>query len=91
MLKGLPDVTTYYHRTFNIPQEGVLSTYFLFGKHRHATGRLPDGQDDIVDDEDNENGRRALKLAHGFDVSQPHLLIKGNISFVNSFGYLSAD
>jgi len=57
----------------------VYSTYFLFGKQKTIDLEGKDGDD------------RALLPAQAFDTSKPHLLIKGEISFVNSFGFLNAD
>ena len=105
VLQGMPNTTSYYNKTFSIPSEGVFSTYFLFGQHRvvdpdaEPEGEEKEGLDGFIDDifgDDRENehagpGHRALTPAHNFNKKQPHLLIHGQISFVNSFGFLNAD
>mgnify|MGYP000890466915 CR=1 FL=1 len=87
-----------YNQTFSIPYEGVFSTYFLFGKHKPVIddgGSLDDLFADIFDFEDDETPpdahKRSLTPAHAIEMTQPHLLVKGQISFVNSFGFLNAD
>ena len=48
--------------------------------------------DDVFgEDKPPGSGLRALTASHAFDTKQPHLLITGQISFVNSFGFLNAD
>ena len=78
---GGPEIKATFNETFTIPYEGVFSTYFLFGKRQNAP--LNTGED--------ESHNRVLAAAKAFDTSKPHLLIQGEISFVNSFGFLNAD
>jgi hypothetical protein len=78
----------------------MFSTYFLFGPHKAVQSDSDDIIGDIIDglfgeDDDKKNeqihSRRALNPSHELDKSEPHLLIRGQISFVNSFGFLNAD
>ena len=42
----------YYNQTFSIPNEGVFSTFFLFGKHKplETTSTIGDDIGDFIDD-----------------------------------------
>ena len=102
LFKGKVNTTTMYNQTYSIPSEGVFSTFFLFGPHHpiepEAPGVVDDIDDalgDLVDDifgEDREKGhKRALTTNQGIDKKKPHLLIQGQMSFLNSFGFLNAD
>ena len=46
------DAVVYYNQTFSIPNEGVFSTFFLFGKHRpiEPTSTFDDDIGDFIDD-----------------------------------------
>ena len=91
-----------YNKTFSIENEGVFSTYFLFGKH-HGDTDAEDDEDllsDLVDDifgaddpAKDKPHNRALAASNQkqFDTKQVHLLIKGQMAFSNSYGYLNAD
>ena len=96
VFEGAPNSTSVYNHTFSIPTEGVFSTYFLFGQHKTVEGEEEDLLEELIDDVFGEDkppgsGLRALTASHAFDTKQPHLLITGQISFVNSFGFLNAD
>ena len=96
VFEGAPNSTSIYNHTFSIPTEGVFSTYFLFGQHKTVEGEEEDLLEELIDDMFGEDkppgsGLRALTASHAFDTKQPHLLITGQISFVNSFGFLNAD
>ena len=84
---GNPDTVANFNETFRIPYEGVFSTYFLFGQYK--TIKIDNGNSGESGDLNKPN--RALMPTQAFDTSKPHLLVKGQISFVNSFGYLNAD
>lgn len=100
IFNGSSNNTVWFNQTFSIPYEGVFATYFLFGPHKNLEDDSEDFIGDLVDDifgEDepkkngpNTNGR-ALTASHELDAKEPHLLIKGQISFANSFGFLNAD
>jgi len=100
VFSGALNSTTFYNQTFSIPSDGVFSTFFLFGKRKLVEDHestidedISDMIDDVFGDEDEKppSNNRVLTPAHTFDTKQTHLLITGQISFVNSFGFLNAD
>ena len=46
-----------------------------------------------ISDENNNHHtrRRQLRASNALDLTKPHLLIRGRVAFVNSFGFLNAD
>ena len=47
IFQGNTTATVYYNETFTIPDEGVYSTYFLFGQHKSVEAPGSDLEDDI--------------------------------------------
>ena len=45
----------------------------------------------ISDENNNHHTLRRMRASNALDLSKPHLLLKGRVSFVNSFGFLNAD
>ena len=114
IFQGNANSTVYYNQTFSIPNEGVFSTFFLFGKHKPIEPNTSFGDDigDFIDDifgededkttEPNHNIRvlqaseltqasNALHKAVKQEPPKTQLILNGQISFVNSFGFLNAD
>ena len=100
IFEGKSNSTVNYNQTFSIPNEGVFSTFFLFGKHHPVEVNTSFDEDigSFVDDifgEDEDaktnNNNRVLLPSDAFDTKSPHLILNGQISFVNSFGFLNAD
>ena len=52
IFQGNANSTVYYNQTFSIPNEGVFSTFFLFGKHKpiEPTTSLDDDIGDFIDE-----------------------------------------
>ena len=115
IFQGNANSTVYYNQTFSIPNEGVFSTFFLFGKHKpiEPTSSLDDDIGDFIDDlfGEDEDKTEPGSPNHNIRVLQPsepaeasndlpkankqkpktQLILNGQISFVNSFGFLNAD
>ena len=47
IFSGNTTATVLYNETFTIPDEGVYSTYFLFGKHKPVEPPDTDFEDDL--------------------------------------------
>ena len=52
IIQGKANQVINYNQTFSIPNEGVFSTFFLFGKHRPLESTTGIGEDigDFIDD-----------------------------------------
>ena len=72
IFQGNSNSTVYYNQTFSIPNEGVFSTFFLFGKHKsiEPASSFDDEIGDFIDDifgededktEQNQNNNRVLQ------------------------------
>ena len=75
VFKGVVNSTVFFNQTFSIPNQGIFSTYFLFGPHRPLSKEDDEGQgteedlglgdliDDIFGDDDPvKNQTRLLSL-----------------------------
>ena len=77
---------------------GIISTFLLFGRHKNQTTSLPDRPYDEDDEDlfDDLFGRRDLRMLTATiqqkkEMTLPHVLIKGSLSFENHYGFLNSD
>lgn len=85
-------------------REGVYATYFVFARVKNPlkvtldtevdTDNVSEFLEDIFgsfyDSEENESDR-LLRASNEINLNNPHLIIRGSISYLNSFGYLNAE
>ena len=88
-----------FTKTIKMGTEGIYSTYFVFSQVKNNT--LPKELDDRADDDDPKDlvdlfgdfffGGRRLRASNQINLQKTHLKIEGQISYMNSYGYLNAE
>jgi hypothetical protein len=93
-----------FDKTLKMSKEGVYATYFVFSRVKNSTkvelepevdtddilGYLEDIFGSFFTSDDSES-ERLLRASNEINLKNPHLIIRGSISYLNSFGYLNAE
>ena len=96
-----------FDKTIKMTKEGIYATYFVFARVHKVMENISldeevededENLEDIfgslvssTDDGNNDDDVRLLRASNEIDLNNPHLIIRGNISYLNSFGYLNAE
>jgi len=91
-----------FNSTHRVSNEGVYSTYFYLAKCNQTHHTKHNSKEDLTEEEEGDllddilglledgDGTRRLRASNKINLTKPHVEIRGQISFVNSFGFLNA-